>query len=171
MPIIGIDLVGALGPPLDPQGAPEHPPWPPPRGPYVLEGLLRTAQRLPSTCRPSLFCSFGRPRPLQRTRLSRKATKTNCFLTISKSQLRRQFITSAPFGLPRAPSGPFWERRGAPFGALASPKGSSMASLELMGRAEDPLRLDHHWVIATEAAFGRTSKNSFFTCKNNTFSE
>ena len=141
---MGIDLVGALGPPLDPQGAPEDPPWPPPTGPYVHEGLPRTTQRLPSTCRPSLFCSFGRPRPLQRTCLFRKAIKNNCFGTILKSRLRRQFITSTPFGLPRAPSGPFWERRRAPFGALASPKGSSRASLELMGRAEGPLRLDHH---------------------------
>ena len=51
------------------------------------------------------------------------------------------------------------------------PKRLFQASLELMGRAEDPLRLDHHWVFATEAAFGRTSKNSLFSCKNNTFSE
>ena len=138
---MGIDLDGALGPPLDPQGAPEHPPWPPPRGPYVLEGLPRTAQRLPSTCQPSLFCSFDRPRPLQRTRLSRKATKTNCFLTNLKSRLRRQFITSAPFGLPRAPSGPFWERRGAPFGALASPKGSSRPPWSSWGAPRTPYGL------------------------------
>ena len=166
-----IDLDGALGPPLDPQGAPEDPPWLPPRGPYVRNGLPRTAKRLPSTCRPSLFCSFGRPHPLQRTRLSRKATKTNCFSTILESRLRQQFVTSAPFGLPSAPSGPFWERRGVRFGALASPKCSSRASLMLMGRAKDPPRLESHWVKAIGAAFGRTSTNSFFACKNNTFSE
>ena len=136
-----IDLDGALGPPLDPQGAPEDPPWLPPRGPYVRKGLPRTAQRLPSTCQPPLFCSFGRQRPLQRTRLSRKARKTNCVSMILKSRLRRQFIISAPFGLPRAPSGPFWERRGPSVGALASPKGSSRASLELTGRAEAPYGL------------------------------
>ena len=33
------------------------------------------------------------------------------------------------------------EAGGAPLGALASPKGSSMASLELMGRAKDPYGL------------------------------
>ena len=60
---------------------------------------------------------------------------------------------------------------GSSFRRPCFPKGLFQASLELMGRAEDPLRLDHHWVIATEAAFGRTSKNSFFNCKNNTFSE
>ena len=138
---MGTDLVGALGPPLDPQGAPEDPPWPPPRGPYVHEGLPRTAQRLPSTCRPSLFRSFGRPRPLQRTRLSRKAVKTNCFSTILKSRLRRQFIYFTPFGLPRAAPAPFLERRRTSFGTLACPKGFSRAFLELTGLAEAPYGL------------------------------
>ena len=141
MPIIGIDLVGALGPPLDPQGAPGDPPWPPPRGPYVREGLPRTAQRLPSTCRTSLFRFFGRPRPLQQTRLSRKATTNHLLPMILKSRLRRQFIDFTPFGLPRAPPGPLFERRGTAFGAPASPKGSSRASLEHMGRAEAPYGL------------------------------
>ena len=60
---------------------------------------------------------------------------------------------------------------GSSFRRPCFPKGLFQASLELMGRAEDPLRLDHHWVIAIGVAFGGTSKNSIFTCKNNTFSE
>ena len=51
---------------------------------------------------------------------------------------------------------------GSSFRRPCFPKGLFEASLELMGRAEDPLRLDHHWVIAIGAAFGRTSKNLNF---------
>ena len=51
------------------------------------------------------------------------------------------------------------------------PKGLFQSLLGAHGARRAPLRLDNHWVIAIGAAFGRTSTNSFFICKNNTFSK
>ena len=144
MSIIGIDLVGALGPPLDPQGAPGDPPWPPPRGPYVHEGLPRTAQRLPSTCRPSLFRSFGRPRPLQRTRLSRKSIETNfCFndFQIETSAALYYFYS---IWAPKGTSRTIFGEAGDSFRHPCLPRGLFQSLLGAHGARRGPLRLDHH---------------------------
>ena len=62
---------------------------------------------------------------------------------------------------PKGASRTIFGEAGDSFRRPCFPKGLFPSLLGAHGARRGPLRLDHHWVIAIGAAFGRTSENFF----------